>query len=166
MWAKSNVPAGIVFLVLGVVSLLVLIPYGIDNPPSVQFQSLSPSYWPTIVSLVVSTIGVVLLATGLLKRNRVSEAEAAQPDSSTWTSARPFLVFGICIAMYFALEKFGFVLTTSIGMLLLMLVGGERRIYLSLPICILIPLGLYAFFIKATGVAIPAGILEPWLLWI
>ena len=151
MWAKSNVPAGIVFLILGVVSLTVLIPYGIDNPPSVQFRSLSPSYWPTVVSIVVSAIGVALLATGFLKRGTLPEAEVSEPDSSIWLKIRPFLVFAICVGLYFALETFGFVLTTAVGMFVLMLIGGERRLYLILPICVLIPLALYTFFISEYG---------------
>ena len=88
MWARSNVPAGIVFLLLGVVSLTVLIPYGIDNPPSVQFRSLSPSYWPTIVSIVVSAIGVVLVATGLFMRGAQQEAGEPPQDTSTWLRIR------------------------------------------------------------------------------
>lgn len=168
MWAKSNAASGLAFLALGLLVLTVLIPYGIDSPPSLQFRALSPSFWPNTVGVVISFIGLALIASSVLSRS--PKATLVQSDidgdqqSSTWLAIRPFLVIVICFALYLALETFGFVLTLTIAMAVLMVIGGERRPLLIATISILTPLALYIFFTKATGVSIPAGVLEPLLL--
>lgn len=167
MWAKTNLASGLVFLALGALVLGVLIPYGIEKPASLQFRALSPSFWPNTVGTVVSLIGLALIAssfvTGSGGTSRLQSSEDGQ-QSSTWLTVRPFVVMAICFALYLALETFGFVLTTTIAMAVLMVIGGERRIWLIALISVSAPLALYIFFTKATGVAIPAGILEPLLL--
>ena len=74
------------------------------------------------------------------------------------------VALAICFALYFGLEPLGFVLTTAIGLAVLMLLAGEYRVYVVLPAAILVPLGLHVFFTKAASVPIPMGILEPLLL--
>ncbi|MFY0611571.1 MAG: tripartite tricarboxylate transporter TctB family protein [Hyphomicrobiaceae bacterium] len=167
MWAKSNMASGIVFLALGTIVLAVLIPYGIEKPASLQFLALSPSFWPNTVGVVISLIGLALIASSFSKGTAATAKLQALQDrqqSSTWLAVRPFVVMAICFVLYLALQPLGFVLTTTIAMVVLMLVGGERRLWLIALTSILTPLALYIFFTKATGVPIPAGVLEPLLL--
>ena len=167
MWAKSNVASGIAFLVLGVLVLTVLIPHGIDSPSSLQFRALSPSFWPNTVGVVICLIGVALIATSFFSGTAAtvqSQASEANEQPSTWLTIRPYIVMVICFALYLALEKLGFVLTLTIAIAVLSIIGGERRLWLIALISVLTPLALYIFFTKATGVAIPAGVLEPLLL--
>ena len=167
MWTKSNVASGVAFLALGVLVLAVLIPYGIDAPSSLQFRALSPSFWPNTVGVVISLIGAALIATSLFKGNTAtarSQASEGNEQPSAWLRARPFVVMAICFALYLALEQLGFVLTLAIAIAVLSIIGGERRLWLIALISVLTPLALYIFFTKATGVAIPAGVLEPLLL--
>lgn len=166
MWAKSNLASGIAFLALGVIALTILIPYGIESPASLQFRALSPSFWPNTVGVVISLIGLALIATsffGSAAATRSRASEGGQP-TSTWLQARPFVVMAICLILYLALEKLGFVLTLTIAIAALSIIGGERRLWLIALISVLTPLALYIFFTKATGVAIPAGVLESLLI--
>ena len=159
---QSRLLPGIAFLALGIVGLTILIPYGIESPASVQYRALSPSYWPNIVCVAVSIIGLVLVATSFFQNS--TNDVASNGSGSRWQWLRPFIVMAVCIGLYFSLQTLGFVLTNIISMAILMLLGGERRIYLIAMVSVLTPLALYVFFTKATGVPIPAGVLEPLLV--
>ncbi|MGI9478213.1 MAG: tripartite tricarboxylate transporter TctB family protein [Hyphomicrobiaceae bacterium] len=165
MWAKSNLASGVVFLTLGVLALAVLIPLGIESPPSLQFRALSPSFWPNTVGVVISVIGLALIASSVLDRSsNANQPVVAGEQRSVWLSVRPYLVMVVCFVLYLSLETFGFVLVPTIAMAVLMAIGGERRIWLIALISIITPLALYVFFTKATGLAIPTGVLENLLL--
>ncbi|MGI9422000.1 MAG: tripartite tricarboxylate transporter TctB family protein [Hyphomicrobiaceae bacterium] len=168
MMTNKNLIAGLVFLAFGLLSLTVLIPYGVQQPQSVKYQALSPSYWPNIVCTAISAIGMALIVAALISGRSGSAAaatsEANQPSPSGWHAFRPFIALAICFASYLALEPLGFVLTTAIALAALMLLAGEFRPHILLPVSVLVPLGLHVFFTKAASVPIPAGILEPVLL--
>lgn len=167
MSMKSNMASGIAFLALGLLTLAVLIPYGIESPSALQYRALSPSFWPNTVGVVLSLIGAALIVTSFFGHKTATERETtseADAQSSTWLSVRPLVVMLICFALYLALEHLGFVLTLTIAIAVLSILGGERRLWLIALTSVLTPLALYIFFTKATGVAIPAGVLEPLLL--
>lgn len=168
MVANKNLLAGLVFLAFGVLALAVLIPFGIQQPPSVKYQALSPSYWPNIVCVAISVIGLALIVSSLLVRRWGGEPKATiaplSEGNSSWLVIRPFIALAICLALYFALEWLGFVLACAIAVAALMVLAGERKPHIILAVSILVPFGLYVFFTKAASVPIPAGVLEPLLL--
>ena len=168
MFSNRDLLAGLAFLGLGVLTLLVLIPFGIQQPQSVQYRALSPSYWPNIVAGALTALGLALVLSTWLSSRQSDKTEESPTDkagaASTWMTLRPMVALAICFALYFGLEPLGFVLTTAIGLAVLMLLAGEYRVYVVLPAAILVPLGLHVFFTKAASVPIPMGILEPLLL--
>lgn len=174
MNGRTNLAAGLIFLLLGLGALFLLIPHGIQVPESLQYQALSPAYWPNIVAGSMTAIGAALLLVTLL-RDKMGMQRPAEPASgpdgqslgsraSRWTAFRPFGALAICFGLYFGLEPLGFVLCTAIALVLLMLLAGEFRIGVIIPISIIVPLCLYLFFTKAASVPIPGGVLEDWLL--
>ena len=48
-------------LAVGLLLLLFLIPFGIDTPKKIRFAALSPTYYPQIVALILSVIGVAIV---------------------------------------------------------------------------------------------------------
>ena len=168
MSSNRDLLAGLVFLVLGILAVGVLIPYGIQQPPSVQYRALSPSYWPNIVAGALAALGLALIVSTLLSGGGAGAREEGSGNGnqgfSTWLMIRPLIALAICFALYFGLEPLGFVLTTAIAVTLLMLLAGEYRLYIVLPAAIIVPFGLHLFFTKAASVPIPMGILEPLLL--
>lgn len=162
MLTNKNLLSGLALLAFGVLSLTVLIPFGVQQPPSVQYRALSPSYWPNIVATAICALGLALTITAVVAKQPDAPAPAAQ--GTTWLALRPFAALGICFVLYAGLEPLGFVLACAIGLAALMLLAGEVRIHFVLPVAIIVPLGLYLFFTKAASVPIPMGILEPWLL--
>ena len=159
---RIDLIAGAVLFALGVLGVAVFIPIGIQEPNSVDFAALSPSYWPYIVATAICALGLALTITALVAKQADEPAPAA--SRSTWLALRPFAALGICFALYLGLEPLGFVLACAIGLAALMLLAGEFRIHFVLPVAIVVPLGLYLFFTKAASVPIPMGVLEPWLL--
>ena len=133
-------------------------------------------------------IGVLLLLTSaigrLLKRTELPTPDSIeiQTDESATSSGqytgthssnqrspifKTAILLGIAgiLAIYFwFLPQAGFVLMSTIALLVLMTIAGERRLHLMLPISILLPLGLYFFFNKIANIPIPAGVLQPWLV--
>lgn len=162
MLTNKNLLSGLALLAFGVLSLTVLIPFGVQQPPSVQYRALSPSYWPYIVAIAICALGLALTITAIVSKQ--PDAPAPTADGSTWLALRPFVALAICFALYAGLEPLGFVLACAIGLAALMLLAGETRIHFVLPVAIVVPLGLYLFFTKAASVPIPMGVLEPWLL--
>ena len=163
MTLNRNIVAGLCFLGFGVLAVAVLIPYGIAQPPSVKYRALSPSFWPYIVCSAIGVIGVLLLiyelAAASRNRNRTG-AVAAPAGRPAWIALRPFLVMVLLLAIYLTLEPLGFVLTTTLGLVALMLLAGERRPTIVLPIALLLPLALHLFFVKAAQRPIPGGVLD------
>ncbi len=160
---NRNIVAGLCFVGFGVLAVAVLIPYGIVQPPSVKYRALSPSFWPYIVCSAISVIGVLLLVYELVAaaRNRDrTGAAAATAGRSAWIAWRPFIVMALLLAIYLTLEPLGFVLTTTLGLVALMLLAGERRPLIVLPVALLLPLALHLFFVKAAQRPIPGGVLD------
>lgn len=168
MLANKDLLAGIVFLVFGVLTLAVLIPFGIQQPDSVQYKALSPSYWPNIVAVAIATLGLALIVASVLAgRANTTGAEtvtATDRDTPRWLGLRPFAALAVCFALYLGLEPLGFVLTTAIAVALLMILAGEQRPLVIIAVAVIVPFGLHLFFTKAASVPIPMGVLEPWLL--
>ena len=162
MTLNRNIVAGLCFLGFGILAVAVLIPYGIAQPPSVKYRALSPSFWPYIVCSAIGVTGVLLLVYELLVASRKEERTAAEPPTgrSAWVALRPFVVMALLLAIYLTLEFLGFVLTTTLGLVALMLLAGERRPLIVLPVALLLPLALHLFFVKAAQRPIPGGVLD------
>lgn len=164
MKLNRNIVAGLCFLCFGALAVAVLIPYGIVQPPSVKYRALSPSFWPYIVCSGIAVIGALLLVYELLAASRTGDptaADAAPPAGRpAWITWRPFIVMALLLAIYLTLEFFGFVLTTTLGLVALMLLAGERRPLIVLPVALLLPFALHLFFVKAAQRPIPGGVLD------
>ena len=169
MFSNKDVLAGLVFFLFGVLTLTVLIPFGIQQPPSVQYRALSPSYWPNIVAGAIVVLGIALMIASIVTERAKDDqiegpAGASSLEGSIWLVFRPIVALAICFALYFGLEPLGFVLTTAIALVALMVLAGEYRPHIVIPVALIVPMALHLFFTKAASVPIPMGILEPWLL--
>lgn len=163
MTLNRNIVAGLCFLGFGLLAVAPLIPYGIVQPPSVKYRALSPSFWPYIVCSGIAVIGALLLIYELLAAARTKDrSSAAAPPAArpAWTFWRPFVVMALLLAIYLTLESLGFVLTTTLGLVALMLLAGERRPLIVMPVALLLPLALHLFFVKAAQRPIPGGVLD------
>ena len=157
---RKNFWAGLAMLLLGLALIFVLIPHGVDEPRRVKYAALSPSYYPRIVAICLSLLGLVIAVKAYLAKADEEQEDAEQrPDALLRTAA----VFGLLIAMAAALPTFGFILTTALALAAATWFAGERNVVLIVAIASLVPLALYFFFLKVAGIPIPLGLLQPLL---
>ncbi len=153
-----------VFIALGfAVFALWIIPQQIYVPESVKIAALSPDYWPTLVSWLIAGLGVLLALQGGLALWRQSHDPAGQADpASPSTDFRSWLRTGIIIGLmllYYALvQPLGLVLSSMLALCLMAVLLGERRIRVLVPVAVLVPVGLYYFFVKVASIPLPLGL--------
>lgn len=163
---KRDIFAGALFLVLGIITLIILIPAGVDSPGSVEISALSPEFWPRVISIAVVLVALCLLAesffltTPQIDPDEDAEADAVYKlDTLPGTLRTVILIFAL-FAFYFALTTLGVVASSIVLMLSMMLFFGERKWYYIVPISIVLPILLYLFFLHVAGVPMPLGIFE------
>ncbi len=163
---RRDLLAGAMFLILGILTLVVLIPAGVDSPGNVEISALSPEFWPSVIAIAVVIVAIFLLAESyFLKVPEVDADEDAEAEAQYKLDTLPgtlrtvVLMFALFL-FYFALTTMGVVASSIILMLAMMLFFGERKWKFILPISLLLPIVLYLFFLHVAGVPMPLGIFE------
>lgn len=144
---------GVFVLVLGILTLLVLIPAGIVTPGIVETASLSPAFWPRIVAVMFAMTGLALA---------IRPGKPARPEDVPLRTRAPRLlvVLGALFAFYFAIPTLGMVAPAIALIFGMMWFAGERRWLLMLIVSIVVPIALYAFFAHVANIPIPLGVFE------
>ena len=157
---SKNFWTGLVMLALGLAVILLLIPLGVDEPRRVRFAALSPSYYPRIIAICLSILGLVIALRAVLAPPADAPEEAEnRPDAMQ----RIFAIFCLLLAMALVLTNLGFIVTTSLALMVAIWFAGERNYALIIGMGVIIPLMLHFFFLKVAGIPIPLGVLHPLL---
>lgn len=162
--AKDLITA-ILFITLGIGTAFALIPNGVVVPGSVEIPALSPDFWPYMI-----TWGVIISSAFLLLESLMLKVPAADDDDEETetqynlatlpaTLRMVILIFALFL-FYFALTTVGIVAGSIVLMMAMMLYFGERNWKYILPLSILIPIGLYLFFLHVAGIPMPLGMFE------
>ena len=59
---------------------------------------------------------------------------------------------------YLLIDWLGMVLASVIAVIVFVLMCGERRYKIMLPVAMILPVGLYYFFLKVASIPMPLGI--------
>lgn len=163
---RKDLLTGALFLLLGLGTLFLLIPAGVDSPGRVEIAALSPEFWPRVIAIAVILVSLCLLAEShFLKAPAEEQDEDAEKDAQYKLDTLPgtlrtvVLIFAL-FAFYFALTTMGVVVSSIVLMFAMMLYFGERSWKFILPISILLPIVLYLFFLHVAGVPMPLGIFD------
>ncbi len=162
----SDAILGAVLAAGSLVMLFVIIPISVQVPKSNKVLALSPDFWINIIVWFALFLGVYLLLQGLhAARRELSEdeiADIAEEQTHHHSMNRSVLMVFLAIAniflYYFLIEWLGMVLASSISVTTSVLLCGERRIKIMLPIAVLLPIALYYFFLKVASIPMPLGI--------
>ena len=159
--------SGVFMLAVGLLLLLLLIPFGIDTPKKIRYAALSPTYYPQIVALILSVIGAAIIFRNR-KSFRVKEAEELEELDVAHPNAQiRIIIFLALLAAYaLSLEFLGFVLSGALALATSLILAGERRAIFILAISLLLPISLFLFFYKVAYVPVPNGLLAPFIRWI
>ncbi len=156
--------SGVFMLAVGLLLLLFLIPFGIDSPKKIRFAALSPTYYPQIVALILSVIGVAII---LKNRQPFITKETDELDEVHPNAKMRIGVFLALLAVYsLSLELLGFVLSGVLALSASLILAGERRVFIIIAISLLLPISLFLFFYKVAYVPVPNGLLAPFIRWI
>ena len=156
--------SGVFMLSVGLLLLLFLIPFGIDTPKKIRFAALSPTYYPHIVALILSVIGVAIIFKNRqpLTTKGTDDLDEIHPNAKMRIGG-----FLALLAVYsLSLEFLGFVLSGGLALAASLILAGERRAFIIMAISLLLPISLFLFFYKVAYVPVPNGILAPFIRWI
>ena len=150
---RINFWSGILMVIVSLTLITILIPIGIDAPRKVRFAALAPSYYPYIVSTILFLLGSVIII-------RSRREKAAQPEPNVHPQAIKRLSKFIFLLAVFAssLEWAGFILSSSVALLVALPLAGEKRPLIIIANALIIPILLYLFFYKIAGIPIPLGV--------
>ena len=156
--------SGVFMLAVGLLLLLFLIPFGIDTPKKIRFAALSPTYYPQIVALILSVIGLAII---FKNRQPLTTKGTDDLDEGHPNAKMRICGFLVLLAVYsLSLEFLGFVLSGGLALAASLILAGERRAFIIMAISLLLPISLFLFFYKVAYVPVPNGILAPFVRWI
>ena len=157
---KLDLTAGLFFLLLGLLLIFVLIPQGVDSPPGIKIAALSPLYYPQNIAYALTAMGAMIVVAVFLTKGGDSEAEDDEFPQHPQAMLRAGTAIAALFVLYFIMAYLGFIIGAFVALVFYMFLAGERRLYISIPVAILVPLALFFFFGKVAGIPIPAGPLE------
>lgn len=174
---RKDLILGAILSVLSLFLYFVMIPIGVDAPDTVQNPALSPRLWPEIIVVALGLLSLLVLLKSavklrggaaeepheldLVEQAREQLGDAVDP-SMEW-QGRPGLiktVIGVALlfALYALLVTLGMVVASVIATVVFAVLYGDKRWHLILPIAVILPLVLFAFFEYVASVPIPMGI--------
>ena len=140
---RINFWSGILMVLVSLTLITVLIPIGIDAPKKVRFAALAPSYYPYIVSTILLLLGSVII---IRSRNET----AAQPDPNVHPQAlKKTFEIHFPIGGFFAasLEWAGFILSSSVALMVALTLAGEKRLFIIIANALIIPIITLSFLL-------------------
>lgn len=159
-----NLIFGALLAAFAVVLWTVLIPYGVTVPRGATNIYLAPDFWIRIIAGSMFVIGAIMGVTGWRMRATGDPDGASGFDGDDPVRAKRYLRLGGGIALfgayYLAIEPLGMVFSSALALFIASLFYGERRFHISVPLSVILPVGLYFFFLKVALIPMPLGILE------
>ena len=145
----------------------VLIPAAVPVPRSIKVAALSPDFWPKIIAVGLAIMGLVLIAQGAIRlvRERAETIEKAVEEAASIADRRSVFIrtvgimFGLLV-YYKLIEPLGIVVSSVLAIMVFALIYDERRLKILIPTAVLLPIGLYYFFVKVANIPMPLGLFD------
>ena len=144
--ARNDLIFGSTVLGLALLMLFVGIPIGIESPGDVDILALAPTFWPNIIMALLALIGIIMVISSMMLLRAPEQADKDSEDQSYGPALAITRVIACIVVMFIyqaLLEPLGFVAASMLAIIVLTVLGGERRAYVVLPVAILVPLGLF-----------------------
>lgn len=159
---------GVVLVSGSILLLTVLIPIGVQVPKSNKVLALSPDFWMKIIVYSTLIIGLTILYKGVKRaREGLNEEEIVELEDELKHKkdfGRAVLgaftaVAGLFVYLYL-IDLIGMIAASITAFLAFVLLSGERRMQIAIPLGVILPFCLYYFFLKVAGIPMPLGIFE------
>lgn len=137
-------------IVLFAVSILGIVMSFISHKDFNVEWKLSPYLFPLIISIFLFILSISILASSLKENEKRKEKEKGDIKS--------LLIFGlICVLYLLVLNFLGFVLSSILLLISLMILLGERRWWFIALVSIISTVVIYLLFAKYLSVMLPKG---------
>ncbi|MGN1190135.1 MAG: tripartite tricarboxylate transporter TctB family protein [Candidatus Ornithospirochaeta sp.] len=137
-------------IVLFAVSILGIVMSFISHKDFNVEWKLSPYLFPLIISIFLFILSISILASSLKENEKRKEKEKGDIKS--------LLIFGlICVFYLLVLNFLGFVLSSILLLISLMILLGERRWWFIALVSIISTVVIYLLFAKYLSVMLPKG---------
>ncbi len=145
-------------LALGLLLFFVLIPFGIDSPEEIDHMTLSPDFWPRIISIMFALMGLLTI----IRPGEIPADAEDEIDPASWPARLPRLavVLIVLFLFYFLIDHLGMVVPGIVVIFGMMWFAGERRYLMMTITAVIVPTLLYIFFVHVANIPIPLGIFE------
>jgi hypothetical protein len=155
----------VLFIAAGLAAVVELIPSGVVVPGSINIPALSPDFWPYTIAwgVIISSACLLLEALALKVPDGGEEDDAADAQFKLATlpaTLRTIVLIMALFLFYYVLTHLGIVASSIVLMPAMMLFFGEQNWRYVVPLSLLIPIGLYLFFLHVAGIPMPLGIFE------
>lgn len=150
---------GLFFFAAALVFLFVVVPVGIRVPGRVQHFGLSPAMLPIVTAVLIGTFGAILaLRAAFAQALPPPEDElAGEPRVDWWW--RLTVAAALAAAYYVVVPWLGMTLTAVLVTAGMMLLGGERRLWLIAMLAVTLPVVVSYLFRGLLYVPLPRGLL-------
>jgi hypothetical protein len=154
---RELIVAGVVLL-FSLVVLFVVIPSQIEQAVAYDLASLSPAFFPKLAVFIIAGLSVLLIL-GHLRRYAAGRP-AVENDAqflSKEEELRVVAVIAVSIVYYLVLDYFGFFLTNTAGVAVLLWIQDRSRIWWQVFIGAATTGLIYLFFYFVMRVHFPIG---------
>ena len=156
---------GLIFFFLW--TYLYLVPWGIFVPTSIKIPVMSPAFFPKTVSLFIIILSLILAIQSILAMKRKNKGTAdvhedeEDADLSIPGRVKIAKIGGAMILLllyYVAVIVFGMLPASMVFLVAFSLLYGERRLKITIPLTVTLPLLIYLFFTMVAHIPLPKGI--------
>lgn len=148
--SKAEKILGIFFCILGVLLILVIIPWQIKAVDTDWFNT--PRFFPYLISGLMVLLGVLLLISGIKKK----DMEGQETYSVTKNGLFSVVITLLMICIYVgALHFIPYLPCTIVALAVLMWFFGQRDLRKLIPIAVILPIIIYFGFTELLKLKLP-----------
>jgi putative tricarboxylic transport membrane protein len=153
---RNDAIFAIAMMVFAILLAFVLIPAGVRVPAAVTHLPLSPRFFPYVLSAMIFAFAFAFLIMTYIGPPPLPEDAAPVEWRRRWPLRLGVLAL-VLVAFVQLPERWGMLPIAILAMLALLLVGGERRIWVLIGVGGVVPIAVYFLFTEAFQVPMPAG---------
>jgi len=133
-------------------------------PKFLKYQNVDSDFWPKIILVTMAILSLFILyenivALRLQRREAKSTASRGDDQPVSLVQWKTIIWMGIlCIAYYWGLSLFGFIIATMIFMWLAITVIGGARKWIAVVFPLIFTMGLALVFVKVLELSLPRGV--------
>lgn len=153
---RNDAIFAVTMMIFAVLMAFVIIPAGVRVPAAVTHLPLSPRFFPYVLSAMIFAFAFAFLFMTYIGPPPLPEDAAPVEWRQRWPLRLGVLAL-VLMAFVQLPERWGMLPIAILAMLALLLVGGERRIWVLIGVGGIVPIAVYFLFTEAFQVPMPAG---------